>query len=179
MLKNTTVNPGTMKRGCNHPQAPADGSLRDANDDAVANDYLDVAGKIVVVQRGTCARIARAIYGQAEGAAGVIMVNNSTALPPFEGPITTNPDTGVPVPGGVTIPFLGVRGLVAAARTDGNRLLNLDGTMISFTANNLAERRVQGLLVVLVRRASPGRLDPQARRHGARREHPLDRRRLR
>ena len=54
-----------------------------------------------------CARVAKAIFGQQAGAAAVVMVNNDTGLPPVEGPITSNPDTGVPY--NVTIPFLGVR----------------------------------------------------------------------
>lgn len=65
-----------------------------------------VAGDLVVVKRGTCARVARAIYGQQAGAAGVLMINSSSGLPPFEGPITVNPDTGAKYT--VTIPFLGV-----------------------------------------------------------------------
>ena len=48
---------------------------------------------MVVVARGTCARVAKAIYGQQAGAAAVVMINNADALPPFEGPITANPDT--------------------------------------------------------------------------------------
>ena len=56
--------------------------------------------------RGTCARVAKAIFGQQAGAAGVVMVNNADGYPPYEGPITANPDTGIPYT--VTIPFLGV-----------------------------------------------------------------------
>ena len=77
-----------------------------------------VTGKLVVTVRGTCARVARAIYGQQAGAAAVAMVNNGPGYPPFEGAITSNPDTGIPYT--VTIPFLGVQtgdeaDLVAAA----------------------------------------------------------------
>ena len=61
---------------------------------------------LAVVKRGTCARVAKAIFGQQAGAAAVLMVNNASGLPPFEGTITSNPDTGVPFT--VTIPFLGV-----------------------------------------------------------------------
>jgi minor extracellular serine protease Vpr len=78
-------------------------------------EYLDadVAGKLVVVKRGTCARVARAIYGQKAGAAAVLMVNSTNDYPPFEGPITSNPDTGEAYD--VTIPFLGARSSTAAA----------------------------------------------------------------
>jgi minor extracellular serine protease Vpr len=107
---------GTVSLGCN-PQ-----------------DYVDqnVAGKIVVVVRGTCARVARAIFGQKAGAAAVVMINNATTLPPFEGAITSNPDTGEPYV--VTIPFLGVRGLATSASSDGFALVQRDGVSISLSA---------------------------------------------
>src|SRR5213079_177818 len=75
---------------------------------------------IAVVNRGTCARVAKAIFGQQAGAAAVVMVNNATSFPPFEGAITSNPDDGVPF--NVTIPFLGVRGLPTTSSSDGGRL---------------------------------------------------------
>ena len=65
-----------------------------------------VTGKLVVVKRGVCARVARAVYGQQAGAAAVAMINTSPGYPPFEGAITSNPDTGQAYT--VTIPFLGV-----------------------------------------------------------------------
>src|SRR5256885_13960844 len=49
---------------------------------------------IAVVDRGTCARVAKAIYGQQAGAAAVVMVNKATGFPPFEGPITSDPGPG-------------------------------------------------------------------------------------
>jgi subtilisin family serine protease len=79
-----------------------------------------VTGKLVVVQRGNCARVARAVYGQKAGAAAVAMIDTSTGYPPFEGPITSNPDTGELYT--VTIPFFGVRGLAGTATSDGGRL---------------------------------------------------------
>ena len=36
---------------------------------------------------GGCARVARVIYGQQAGAAAVVMVNNTTSLPPFTVPL--------------------------------------------------------------------------------------------
>lgn len=63
--------------------------------------------QLAVVDRGTCARVAKAIYGQQAGAAAVLMVNNTADLPPYEGQITENADTGDEYL--VTIPFLGVR----------------------------------------------------------------------
>ncbi|MEU8261745.1 S8 family serine peptidase [Micromonospora sp. NPDC048999] len=85
-----------------------------------------VAGKIVVVKRGTCARVARAVFGQQAGAAAVIMVNTDNNLPAYEGPITENPDTGEKY--NVTIPFLGVRG------NDGTALLAADGGSVALSA---------------------------------------------
>jgi minor extracellular serine protease Vpr len=68
-------------------------------------EYVNVTGKLVVVKRGVCARVARAVFGQQAGAAAVLMINNANALPPFEGRISGNPDTGEAF--NVTIPFLG------------------------------------------------------------------------
>jgi len=79
------------------------------------------AGKIVVTARGTCARVQRAVNGQAAGAVAVVMVNNASGYPPFEGDIP-----------GVTIPFLGVDKASAAA------IVAADGTTITVTATTLA-----------------------------------------
>jgi subtilisin family serine protease len=89
----------------------------------------DVAGKIVVVQRGTCARVARAIFGQQAGAVAVIMVNNVDSLPLYEGPITENPDDGTPY--NVTIPFLGVKS------SDANALIAADDGSATMTDTTL------------------------------------------
>ncbi len=71
-------------------------------------DPAVVTDKLVVTHRGTCARVARAVYGERAGAAAVAMINDSSGYPPFEGPITSNPDTGEEFV--VTIPFLGIQG---------------------------------------------------------------------
>jgi minor extracellular serine protease Vpr len=107
---------GTVSLGCN----PA--------------EYVNanVTGKLVVTQRGTCARVARAIFGQQAGAAAVVMINNATTLPPFEGPITSNPDTGDAFV--VSIPFFGVRGLAASPTSDGFALVQRDGQTITIAA---------------------------------------------
>jgi minor extracellular serine protease Vpr len=88
-----------------------------------------VAGAIVVTTRGTCARVARAVFGQQAGAAAVVMVNNTNTLPPYEGPITGNPDTGQML--NVTIPFLGV------TSGDGAKWLAADGGTASLSAVDL------------------------------------------
>jgi minor extracellular serine protease Vpr len=102
-----------------------------------------VTGKLVVTVRGTCARVARAIYGQQAGAAAVAMINTDAGFPPFEGEITSNPDTGEPFT--VTIPFFGVRGVLGPAATaDGDDLVAADGgsaTLTPTTVPNLGFQR--------------------------------------
>jgi subtilisin family serine protease len=90
------------------------------------------ATSLAVVVRGVCARVAKAIFGQQAGYAAVAMVNNSTALPPYEGPIFSNPDDGTPFT--VTIPFIGVRGLASTPASDGARLRAASGSLT--TVNN-------------------------------------------
>ena len=91
----------------------------------------------IVVARGTCARVAKAIFGQEAGAAGVIMINNATGFPPYEGPITSDPDApGPPLFGGfaysVTIPFLGVPSGAAT------QLIAADGGTLTETGSTIA-----------------------------------------
>jgi subtilisin family serine protease len=74
-------------------------------------EYTGVENALVVTMRGSCARVARAVFGQKAGAAAVLMVNSDGTLPPYEGPITGNPDTGEAYK--VTIPFLGAAGTTA------------------------------------------------------------------
>ncbi|MGC3994829.1 MAG: S8 family serine peptidase [Propionicimonas sp.] len=76
--------------------------------DAFTNAGIVPGGnQLAVVTRGTCARVAKAIYGQQAGAAAVLQINTDAGYPPVEGQITNNPDTGEDYT--VTIPFLGVR----------------------------------------------------------------------
>ncbi|RDI73476.1 Subtilase [Gaiella occulta] len=98
-----------------------------------ANGAGSLSGKLVVTVRGTCSRVARAIFAEQHGAAAAAMINTSTAYPPFEGPITGSDETG---PFTVTIPFFGVRGLAATAGSDGNKLVAADTG--SATATNAA-----------------------------------------
>jgi minor extracellular serine protease Vpr len=100
-------------------------------------EYLDVAGKIVVTLRGTCARVARAIYGQKAGAAAVAMINTDSGFPPVEGQITSNPDTGEAYT--VIIPFLGVRGVLGPNPTaDGDNLVAAAGGTATLANTALA-----------------------------------------
>jgi subtilisin family serine protease len=93
-------------------------------------EYVDaqISGKLVVTQRGTCARVLRAQLGQRHGAAAVAMINNGSGYPPFEGTIA-----------GVTIPFLGALTSDSAALTA--------STNVALLANQLPNpgyRRVAG-----------------------------------
>jgi subtilisin family serine protease len=95
------------------------------------------ANTFIVVRRGSCARVAKAIFGQQAGAAGVIMVNSATGFPPYEGPITSDPDpAGPPLYGGfaytVTIPFLGVPSGAAS------QLIAADGGTLTLTGSTIA-----------------------------------------
>jgi len=100
-------------------------------------------GTIVVVNRGVCARVAKAIFGQQAGAAAVVMANNAASFPPFEGPITNNPDTGEPF--NVTIPFLGVKGPFTSATSDAAKLRAVaDGTATAVAAASIANPNFTG-----------------------------------
>jgi minor extracellular serine protease Vpr len=114
---------GTVSLGCN----PA--------------EYAGATGKIVVTVRGTCARVARAIFGQQAGAVAVVMINNVNAFPPFEGPITSNPDTGQPF--NVTIPFLGVKGVLGPAPSDDGDAIAAATTAVSTTATTVQNTTYQ------------------------------------
>lgn len=89
----------------------------------------DSTRKIAVVSRGTCARVAKAIFGQQAGAAAVLMVNSDDQYPSYEGEITSNPDDGVAYH--VTIPFLGVRS------SDGAVIKASSGQPLTMVANSL------------------------------------------
>jgi minor extracellular serine protease Vpr len=101
------------------------------------------ATSLAVTIRGVCARVARAIFGQQAGYAAVAMVNNSTALPPFEGPIFSNPDTGEPFT--VTIPFIGVRGLATTPTSDGARLRAASGSVTTVNNTTVSNPNFSGL----------------------------------
>lgn len=85
--------------------------------------------QIAVSTRGDCARVAKAIFAQKAGAAAAVQVNTTNDYPPFEGTITSNPDTGEAYT--VTIPFLGVRA------SDGPALAAADGQDATVAAADL------------------------------------------
>src|SRR5256886_10654653 len=51
-----------------------------------------VTGKLVVTVRGSCSRVARAMFRQPARAAAVAMINSSTGYPPYAGEINSEPD---------------------------------------------------------------------------------------
>ena len=114
--------PGVVSLGCSVADDTAAGPI--------------APNTFIVVKRGTCARVAKAIFGQQAGAAGVIMINNAAGLSAVRGADHSDPIRRTPLNGGfhytVTIPFLGVPSgqgptLVAA---DGGTL-TLSGTTIT------------------------------------------------
>ena len=124
-----------------------------ADDEAANGGNPLPANTVIVVERGVCARVAKAIFGQQAGAAAVIMVNNSTAYPPYEGPITSDPDAaGPPLFGGfayqVTIPFVGVQGKSGghpSTSTAGAALVAANGGTVTFGADTIANPGYLGL----------------------------------
>ncbi len=101
------------------------------------------------------------------------MVNNSTALPPFEGAIFSHPDTGEQFT--VTIPFIGVAGLASTPTSDGARLRAASGTLTTREQRVRPQPELLGSRQLLVRRTEDRRQLPQAEHHRSRREHLLDR----
>jgi minor extracellular serine protease Vpr len=107
-----------------------------------------VSGKLVVTLRGTCSRVGRAIRAQRFGAAAAAMLNTDTGFPPFEGQITSDPDTGFQYT--VTIPFFGVRGVLGpGATTDPDNLITADspqgtGGTVTLTNTTIANTNFSG-----------------------------------
>lgn len=130
----------TIKRIVNNPATP----LVDESLGCNVSDYGALAANtMAVVVRGICARVAKAIFGQQAGAAAVAMINTDSGLPPFEGPIFSNPDTGIPFT--VTIPFLGVRGVLGPAATaDPDNLVAADGGTATLTNAAIANANFSG-----------------------------------
>jgi hypothetical protein len=96
-----------------------DGTGPDLND--ACDLFLDpnVAGKVAIINRGTCAFALKAALAQLSGAVGVIIVNNAGGLPPMGG--------GDLIPG--TIPSIGV------TTADGNLLKANLGIVVSLLAD--------------------------------------------
>jgi minor extracellular serine protease Vpr len=119
------------------------GTIRDESLGCSVADFGTIGpNTLAVVNRGVCARVAKAIFGQQAGAAAVAMVNNATTFPPVEGPITSNPDDGVPFT--VTIPFLGLRGLPTDPTSDGARLRAANGQTATLTSGPIDNPNFKG-----------------------------------
>lgn len=87
----------------------------------VADFPSSVVGKVAVVQRGTCARVDKAINAEKAGAIGTIMINTVAGFPPYEGVVP-----------GLNTPFYG------ASATDRATVLGWDGTSISIAPTSIA-----------------------------------------
>ena len=111
---------------------------------------------VVVTTRGTCARVARAVFGDEAGAAAVVMINNTAGYPPFEGQITSNPDTGEQHT--VTIPFLGVRNNATDVRQPAGGRRRLGDPLV----DHGHQHQLQGRCELLVRRPAQPRLGAEA-----------------
>ncbi|MDJ1115575.1 S8 family peptidase [Microbacterium dauci] len=107
----------TVVRLTDDPATTANEALGCAASDYTRVGIVEGGNQIGVSTRGTCARVAKAIFAQQAGAAAAVMVNSTDDLPPYEGAIYDNPDDGTPYE--VTIPFLGVRSSSGAALADG------------------------------------------------------------
>ncbi len=94
-----------------------------------AADFVGVAGKVALVQRGTCPFSQKATNAQAAGAAAVILFNEgqATAQPPRDGIIFAT--LGGP---GFTIPVVGVSYALGAE-------LTAPGTLVSLSSDNISE----------------------------------------
>lgn len=125
------------------PATPADESLGCAVGDYTRAGIVEGGNQLAVTERGLCARVARGVFAQQAGAAAVVMINNTAGYPPYEGEITVNPDTGAPYR--VTIPLLGVRGVVGTAPTDdGDQLLAADGQTVTLAESTIVNPGFRG-----------------------------------
>jgi minor extracellular serine protease Vpr len=83
---------------------PISGELVDVGLGCSLEAFLPAAGKIAVATRGDCDRMDRPLFATEAAALGVLFVNDSPGLPPYEGPIP-----------GAAVPFVGVTPDVGAA----------------------------------------------------------------
>lgn len=119
-----------------HPETTENEALGCSVEAFTSNGVVEGGNQLAVTVRGTCARVARAVFGQQAGAAAVAMINSDAGFPPYEGPILDNPDTGEEYT--VTIPFLGVRGVLGADPTeDGDKLVAAEGSSVSMVGEDL------------------------------------------
>lgn len=128
---NATLPSGSFEvvvvKDVDRPEAPGENEALGCSVEAFQAAGIEAGKKqLAVVERGTCARAAKAIFGQEAGAAAVLMVSTSDDFPPFEGRITYNPDDPTQKVT-VTIPFLGV------PSSDGSTIKGLAGQTLTMT----------------------------------------------
>src|SRR5262245_45919973 len=140
-----TVLPVAVLR-TSYPNGPVSLGCTNADYD---NYPTGVAGKLVVTLRGTCSRVGRAIRAEQHGAAAAAMLNTDTGYPPFEGQITSDPDNGFQFT--VTIPFFGIRGVLASTTSESSKLAGADtntppgpGGTVTLTNTSIANPNQSG-----------------------------------
>ena len=126
----SAVPPLTVVSVTDDPSTPENEALGCSEEAFQKAGIVPGGNQLAVVQRGTCARAAKPIYGQRAGAAAVVMVNTTDDYPPYEGQIVVNPDDPSDV-FTVTIPFLGIRS------SDGPALRAAAGQTAILAANTL------------------------------------------
>lgn len=100
-------------------------------------DYVGVAGKLVVTRGGDCPFFSRAVFAQRARAAAAVLISEGDEYPPFEGPVNLDPDTNEPYV--VTIPFLGLRGPAESASSDGGRLAAANGRTVTLANSTVPD----------------------------------------
>lgn len=118
------------------PENEALGCSEEAYTKAGITKAAGAPAQIAVSQRGSCARVAKAIFAQKAGADAALMINNADIYPPYEGPIASNPDTGEAYE--VTIPLLGVKA------SDGPTVNAAAGQQVTLAASRLANPGFRG-----------------------------------
>lgn len=129
-MKPIPAGPFTVVHLKDDPATPENEALGCSVAAHTSNGIVPGGNQLAVSLRGTCARVAKPIFAEQAGAAAAAMIDTSANYPPYEGPITENADTGEPFI--VTIPFLGVRGVLGDAPTqDGDQLVAADGGQVT------------------------------------------------
>ena len=120
--------------------------------------------------------MAKAIFGQQAGAAGVIMVNNAAGFPPYEGPITGDPDAPGRRCSAASPTASRSRSSASGGRPSRRRgaaLVAADGGTLTETAATIANPGFEALASFSSFGPATGDQRAQAEHHGSGREHLL------
>ena len=133
---------------------------------------------MAVVNRGVCARVAKAIFGQQAGADAVVMVNNSDALCRRSRVRSPRTRTTARRSSSRSRSWASVAFRRRQA-SDGDRLRAANGQSATVTPASITNDELQGLRELLLGRPAHGRQRPEAEHLGSGRVDRLDRRRHR